>query len=87
MSLRRPHRKLLEDLRGWMQRPDLGRIAICSCDWRTWEPDNEMEDDLLTFENSAMDEFTSLITYTAVDVYHKLLGRYIHVRLSQTDTA
>ncbi|KAI0381477.1 hypothetical protein F5Y04DRAFT_281007 [Hypomontagnella monticulosa] len=78
LALRRPHRKLLEDLQGWMRRPDLGDISISSCDWRTWEPNEEIENDLLTFEDSTMDEFTSLITYTVVDVYHKLLGRRIH---------
>ncbi|XXG96632.1 hypothetical protein Hte_002920 [Hypoxylon texense] len=81
LALRKPHRKLLEDLREWMRRPSLGRIAICSCDWETWEPNAEIEDDLFTFENSAMDEFTSMVTYTAVDVYHNLIGRHIHVRI------
>ncbi|OTA95203.1 hypothetical protein M434DRAFT_69820 [Hypoxylon sp. CO27-5] len=82
LSLRKPHRKLLEDLREWMRRPTLGRIQIYSCDWTTWQPIKEIEEDLLTFENSTMDEFTSLVTYTAVDVYHKVLGRYIHVRIT-----
>ncbi|OTA55074.1 hypothetical protein K449DRAFT_337981 [Hypoxylon sp. EC38] len=82
LSLRKPHRKQLEDLREWMQRPTLGRIQIYSCDWTTWQPIKDIEEDLLTFENSTMDAFTSLVTYTAVDVYHKVLGRHIHVRIT-----
>lgn len=81
LSFRKPHRKLLEDLRGWMYRPTLGRIVIGSEDGETWERNNEIEDDLFTFENSVMDEFTSLMTYTAVDVYHRIIGRHIHVRI------
>ena len=61
------------------QEPD--GITILSPDWATWKPDcPEMENDLLTFENSTLDGFTFFLNYTIVDVYHKLLGRYIHVR-------
>jgi hypothetical protein len=55
----------------------MGNIHILSPDWETWEKCDSA--DLLTFENSAMDRFTSLVTYTIVDVYHNLFGRYIHV--------
>ncbi|KAI1079385.1 hypothetical protein F5B20DRAFT_571101 [Whalleya microplaca] len=82
LSLRRPHRKHLEDLRQWMRRPTMGRIRIMSQDWRTWETCEESE--LLTFENSMMDGFTSWITYTLIDIYHNLLGRHIHKK--RTDT-
>ncbi|KAI1413409.1 hypothetical protein F5Y13DRAFT_189317 [Hypoxylon sp. FL1857] len=83
LSLRSPHPKQLGYLREWMQRPTLGRIQLFSCDRTTWQPFKDIEQDLLTFENSMMDEFTSLVTYTAVDVYHKVLGRYIHRKRSK----
>ncbi|KAI8626077.1 hypothetical protein F5Y19DRAFT_488566 [Xylariaceae sp. FL1651] len=76
LALRSPHRKLLEDLRQWMQRPTMGNIQILSFDCGTWETCNDF--DLLTFENSTMDLFTSLITYTIVDIYHNLIGKHIH---------
>jgi hypothetical protein len=68
------------DLRSWMREPSRGRIIIMSSDWKTWEQPGEIEDDLLTFENSTMDHFTALITYTLVDMYHYAIGRFIHVR-------
>ncbi|KAI1168059.1 hypothetical protein F5B18DRAFT_647281 [Nemania serpens] len=76
LALRSPHKKILGDLREWMRRPTMGHIAILSWDWRTWEVCDE--DDLITFENSTMDRFTALVTYTIIDVYHKLIGRRIH---------
>ncbi|TGJ86842.1 hypothetical protein E0Z10_g1880 [Xylaria hypoxylon] len=76
LALRSPHKKMLGDLREWMRRPTLGHVTILSWDWRTWEVYDG--DDLITFENSTMDRFTSLVTYTIVDVYHNLIGRYIH---------
>ncbi|KAI1505673.1 hypothetical protein F5X99DRAFT_404709 [Biscogniauxia marginata] len=85
LSLRRPHRKLLEDLQEWMERPSLGRIEIHSCDWKTWSRDKEIEDDLVTFENSTMDQFTSLVTYKLVDVYHSILGRHIHKKRNENE--
>lgn len=62
-----------------MIRPSMGNIAILSPDWRTWAEDEGMENDLLTFENSIMDGFTSFLNYTIVDIYHMILGRHIHV--------
>ncbi|OIW23860.1 hypothetical protein CONLIGDRAFT_718817 [Coniochaeta ligniaria NRRL 30616] len=78
LSLRRPHPKVLKDLRDWMTRPSLGNITILSPDCRTWDKCPEMEKDLLTFEDSMMDGFTSFLTYTIIDIYHSLLGRHIH---------
>ncbi|KAI1640571.1 hypothetical protein F4809DRAFT_637379 [Biscogniauxia mediterranea] len=78
LALRRPHSKLLGDLREWMERPILGRIMIFSCDYKAWSEDKNIEEDLLTFENSMMDHFTSLVTYRLIDVYHNFVGRYIH---------
>jgi hypothetical protein len=78
LALRSPHKKILGDLREWMRRPTMGHVQILSWDWRTWEVCDE--DDLITFENSTMDRFTSLVTYTIVDMYHNLIGRHIHVR-------
>ncbi|KAI1360641.1 hypothetical protein F5Y08DRAFT_331433 [Xylaria arbuscula] len=76
LALRTPHIKILEDLREWMQRPKMGCIRIFSWDWRTW---GECKlGDLVTFENSTMDRFTSLVTYSIIDVYHSLIGRHIH---------
>ncbi|KAJ3566914.1 hypothetical protein NPX13_g6961 [Xylaria arbuscula] len=76
LALRTPHIKILEDLREWMKRPKMGCICIFSGDWRTWIECNL--GDLVTFENSTMDRFTSLVTYTIIDVYHSLIGRHIH---------
>ncbi|KAI0184977.1 hypothetical protein EV127DRAFT_515707 [Xylaria flabelliformis] len=76
LALRTPHIKILEDLREWIRRPTMGFIHILSKDWRTWEHCEET--DLITFENSMMDRFTSLVTYTIIDVYHSLIGRHIH---------
>ncbi|KAI0117712.1 hypothetical protein GGR51DRAFT_545696 [Nemania sp. FL0031] len=76
LALRSPHKKILEDLREWMRRPIMGHIAILSWDWRTWEVHSI--EDLITFEDSTMDRFTSLITYSIVDIYHNIIGRYIH---------
>ncbi|KAK5656866.1 hypothetical protein OQA88_4415 [Cercophora sp. LCS_1] len=68
LSLRKPHKKLLKDLREWMERDTLGNITILSPDWQTWDDKcAEMEKDLLTFENSTTDGFTSFLTYTIVD--------------------
>ncbi|KAI3320413.1 hypothetical protein HD806DRAFT_506288 [Xylariaceae sp. AK1471] len=80
LALRSPHHKLLEDLREWMERPTMGNIHILSSDWKTWSKCDSA--DLFTFENSAMDRFTSLVTYTIVDIYHNLIGRYIHKKRS-----
>ncbi|KAI1123539.1 hypothetical protein F5Y10DRAFT_270028 [Nemania abortiva] len=80
LALRSPHKKILGDLREWMRRPTMGHIAILSWDWRTWETCDK--DDLITFEDSTMDRFTSLVTYTIVDVYHHLIGRHIHTHKS-----
>ncbi|KAH8671484.1 hypothetical protein BX600DRAFT_434590 [Xylariales sp. PMI_506] len=76
LALRRPHRKLVDDLRCWMNNFLLGRIEIYSCDWKTWDPYTGMEEDLFTFENSIMDQFTTIITFYIIDGYHKLLGRH-----------
>ncbi|KAI1320761.1 hypothetical protein F5Y16DRAFT_389611 [Xylariaceae sp. FL0255] len=75
LALRSPHCKLLKDLREWMS-PSRGNISILSWDCRTWETCDET--DLVTFENSEMDGFTSFVTHTVVDVYHNLIGRHIH---------
>ncbi|KAJ8132367.1 hypothetical protein O1611_g1255 [Lasiodiplodia mahajangana] len=76
LALRSPHKKILGDLREWMRRPIMGRITILSWDWRTWETCDEK--DLITFEDSTMDRFTSLVTYTIIDIYHNIIGRHIH---------
>ncbi|KAJ8131005.1 hypothetical protein O1611_g2619 [Lasiodiplodia mahajangana] len=76
LALRSPHIKILEDLREWIRRPTMGFIHILSDDWKTWHDCDET--DLITFENSTMDRFTSLVTYTIVDIYHNLIGRHIH---------
>ncbi|KAI1197743.1 hypothetical protein F5X97DRAFT_333812 [Nemania serpens] len=76
LALRTPHIKILEDLREWIQRPTMGFIHIISKDWKTWHYYGET--DLITFENSTMDRFTALVTYTIVDIYHSLIGRHIH---------
>ncbi|KAI1123865.1 hypothetical protein F5Y10DRAFT_280637 [Nemania abortiva] len=76
MALRAPHTKILGDLREWMQRPTMGRVSILSWDRRTWDACDEA--DLITFEDSTMDRFTSMVTYTIVDLYHSLIGRHIH---------
>lgn len=81
LALRTPHTKILGDLREWIRRPTMGFIHIMSKDWQTW--DYYDVSDLITFENSTMDRFTSLVTYTVVDIYHSLIGRHIHVRLSR----
>ncbi|KAI0439537.1 hypothetical protein F4803DRAFT_553988 [Xylaria telfairii] len=82
LALRTPHIKILEDLREWIRRPRMGFIHILSRDWRTWEYYHETE--LITFENSMMDRFTSLVTYTIVDIYHRLIGRHIHQARGET---
>ncbi|KAI0206579.1 hypothetical protein F4808DRAFT_454500 [Astrocystis sublimbata] len=74
LELPSPHVKIFGDLREWIVRPTMGFIHIVSKDWRTWE----QCDDLITFEKSTMDRFTSLLTYTIVDIYHSLIGRHIH---------
>ncbi|KAI0527818.1 hypothetical protein F5B22DRAFT_5248 [Xylaria bambusicola] len=76
LALRTPHVKMLRDLREWIRRPEMGFIHITSKDWETWDYYDVA--DLVTFENSAMDRFTSLVTYTIIDVYHRLIGRHIH---------
>ncbi|KAJ2997271.1 hypothetical protein NUW58_g701 [Xylaria curta] len=76
LTLRTPHVKILGDLREWIRRPTMGCIRILGWDWQTWECCDES--DLITFENSTMDRFTSLVTYTIVDIYHSLIGRHIH---------
>ncbi|RYC59502.1 hypothetical protein CHU98_g6703 [Xylaria longipes] len=76
LALRTPHMKILGDLREWIRRPKMGFIHILSRDWRTWDYYDETE--LITFENSTMDRFTSLVTYSIVDIYHSLIGRHIH---------
>ncbi|KAI0479761.1 hypothetical protein F4859DRAFT_529914 [Xylaria cf. heliscus] len=76
LALRTPHPKILGDLREWITRPTMGYIKILSGDFRTWESCDES--DLITFENSMMDRFTSLVTYTIIDIYHSLVGRHIH---------
>ncbi|KAI1180525.1 hypothetical protein F4777DRAFT_597335 [Nemania sp. FL0916] len=81
LALRSPHEKILGDLREWMRRPIMGNIQIMSCDWRTW---TICDDDLITFENSVMDRFTYLMTYTIIDIYHKLVGRHIHAARQKT---
>ncbi|KAI5924173.1 hypothetical protein F4810DRAFT_666068 [Camillea tinctor] len=85
LTLRRPHGKLLKDLREWMDRPLLGRIMIFSCDYKAWTKDKDIEEDLLTFENSMMDHFTALVTYRLTDIYHKFVGRYIHKKTGKND--
>ncbi|KAI3330101.1 hypothetical protein F4824DRAFT_492444 [Ustulina deusta] len=82
LALRTPHIKILGDLREWMRRPTMGFIHILSMDWRTWEYCDKT--DMITFENSVMDRFTSLITYTIVDIYHSLIGRHIHQAREET---
>jgi hypothetical protein len=77
--MRRPHRQLLGDLRQWMFDSDRGNIDISSCDIGTWQPGLGMENDLLTFEDSVMDGFTRLVTYTLVDIFHKLMGSCLSV--------
>jgi hypothetical protein len=62
-----------------MRRPTLGRTKILSGDHRTWEEPTEGEEDLLTFENCDMDEFTSFILYSLVDLYHKYSGKLTRV--------
>jgi hypothetical protein len=79
LDLRRPHPKLLQDLRRWMNLENLGNIRIFSPDWRAWDNGAELENDLLTFENSRLDSFTSFLNFTVVDIYHNLVGRHIHV--------
>ncbi|KAI0097208.1 hypothetical protein GGR51DRAFT_566754 [Nemania sp. FL0031] len=76
LALRTPHVKILGDLREWIRRPTMGFISIMSRDSKTWY--NCDETDLITFEHSAMDRFTALVTYTIVDIYHNLIGRHIH---------
>ncbi|KAI1111978.1 hypothetical protein F5Y14DRAFT_453427 [Nemania sp. NC0429] len=76
LALRAPHMRILGDLREWIRRPTMGFIHIVSRDWRTWECYDET--DLITFENSTMDRFTALLTYTIVDIYHNLVGRHVH---------
>ncbi|KAJ8121593.1 hypothetical protein ONZ43_g1993 [Nemania bipapillata] len=68
--------ELVMKLRKIMAEYSMGHITILSWDWRTWEVCDES--DLITFEDSTMDRFTSLVTYTIVDIYHKLIGRHIH---------
>ncbi|KAI0455182.1 hypothetical protein F5B21DRAFT_503486 [Xylaria acuta] len=82
LALRPPHNKKLGDLREWMRRPTLGHVTILSWDWRTWEVCDG--DELITFENSTMDRFTWLVTYTIVDMYHNLTGRHIHAARQKT---
>lgn len=77
--MRRPHKRLLGDLTAWMSEPGRGNICILSCDKQTWQTDAGMESDLLTFEDSVMDEFTRLVTYTLVDIFHKLIGGRLSV--------
>jgi len=63
-----------------MKPENQGNIRILSPDWQTWDDGAELENDLLTFENSRLDSFTSFLNFTVVDIYHNLVGRYIHVR-------
>ncbi|KAJ8131903.1 hypothetical protein O1611_g1717 [Lasiodiplodia mahajangana] len=84
MALRTPHTTILGDLREWMQRPTMGRVSILSWDRRTWDVCDES--DLITFDDSTMDRFTSFITYTMVNIYHDLIGRHIHAAGNNTVT-
>ena len=40
---------------------------------------SDLESDLLGFQNTRIDGFTSFLNFTIVDIYHKLLGKHIHV--------
>jgi len=62
-----------------MNLENLGNIRIFSPDWQAWGNGAELENDLLTFENSRLDSFTSFLNFTVVDIYHNLVGRHIHV--------
>jgi hypothetical protein len=70
----------MKDLRDWMGSATHGNVAILSPDFRTWEKLPNIEDDLLTFENSRMDDFTFFLNYTIVDLYHSLIGKHFNVR-------
>jgi hypothetical protein len=72
---------LLADLRDWMQRDDRGNIEIIGCDYHTWDSGSNMDDDLITFEDSNMDGFTSWIVYDLIGVFHKHIWRLVHVRI------
>ena len=78
-GLKRPLKRQLAELNTWMERPTMGNVFLEGSDRLTWnKPDR---DDLMTLQPpSREDGFTSDLTLALVGYYHRLIGRYIHVR-------
>lgn len=60
-------------------RYDRGNIRIVDCDHEIWDQESKHADDLLTFEDSIMDAFTSFIMFNVIDVFHTYIWGLFHV--------
>lgn len=78
LKLKGPHRKLVRDLWDWMRTPRHGCVVLIGDDSEIWSnPDMK---DLLAMETTASaDPVTGWVTNHLTDVYHKVLGRRLHV--------
>lgn len=76
-NLGKPHDAQLGFLRKWMERPSMGNVTLLGEDHSIWK-DSRL-DELVTMARDTPDSVTAAMSMGILKLYHRALGRYIHV--------